>query len=120
MASRYLHGGALLSARSGWSRWRWDARTCSTFSRRSRVGFELSALMRELPRLAESPEILRSDRFQRIRRDSQTLQRQAAGLRGIRHDIIIAQQRYLIRGQFERSRRELQDQRLQFRKAKRQ
>ena len=48
----------------------------------------LRALALKLPGGAEAPEILRRDRFQRIRRDPEPFQRQAGGLRRVRHHIV--------------------------------
>src|SRR5450755_428671 len=75
----------------------------------------LRVLSLKLPGGPKTPEVLRRDGFQRIGGDTQSLQGQAGGLRRIRHDVVGAQQRDLIRGQFERPRRELQEQRLEFR-----
>ena len=69
----------------------------------------LCVLALELALWTEAPEILRGDRFQRIRRDAEPFQRQAGGLRRIRHDIVALEQRDLVRRQLERARRELQE-----------
>src|SRR4051794_26125879 len=71
------------------------------------------ALVLKLPRRAKTPEILRGDRLQRIRGDAQSLQRQSCGRGGIGNNVVRAQQLDLVRRQFKRARRELQDVRLQ-------
>src|SRR5258706_450019 len=113
-ASSCSPGGASSSARSAWSRWRWDGKAQS---RRNDDAERSRAAVRELAGLAEAPEILRDDRFHRIRRDSQPFEREAFGLRRVRHHIVRAQQRHLVRGQFEIPGGELQEQRLQLREA---
>ena len=70
---------------------------------------QLRALLLELAGGAETPEILRGDRFHRIRRDPEPFQRQAGGLCRVRHHIVRPQQRHLVRRQFQRARRELQE-----------
>src|SRR5262249_10196730 len=53
----------------------------------------------ELTLRAETPEILRGDRFHRIGGDAETFQRQPGSLGRIRHDIVALEQRDLVRRQ---------------------
>src|SRR3954454_19955108 len=89
------------------SRWLWVPAFAGTTWGRSR------ALLLKLAGLAEAPEILRRDGFQRIRGDAETLQRQSRGACRSGHDVVAAQQLDLIRRQPQRARGELQEKRLQ-------
>src|SRR3954453_3016190 len=83
------------------------ATRCAASGERSR------ALLLKLAGLAEAPEILRRDGFQRIRGDAETLQGQSRGARGIGYDVVDAQQFDLVRRKPQRARGELQEKRLQ-------
>src|SRR5690242_13551815 len=87
---------------------------------RLRSNGALRVLALELTGRTEAPEILRSDRFHRIRGDAEPFQRQACGLCRVRHHIVVAQELDLVGRQLERAWRELQERRLDFRKGERQ